>query len=324
MKRVVALIFVLVLVFTFTICGSVPAESSATIDYPTKPIEFLVGWSPGGGSDLVARVMLNESEKILGQSVPFVFMPGGSGATAYAKLYNSDPDGYTLAICTGTITTHQLLGNLDFGPDDFEPIITINSDPGAVWVAKDAKWQTLEDLVEDARQNPETIVIASSNPGSITRYGTTVFEQAAGIKFKIMSESGGEGAGPQLVAGGHVDVCQAAPVTGKALYEAGLIRPLGVMSDERVAAFPDLPTYKEQGYDVTMYNFRQILAPKGTPKEIIDKLYDAFSKGVRSESYQDYMHNAGSTPLDIGPEETLNLFKDQKELFAEIIESENK
>ncbi|NCC48777.1 MAG: hypothetical protein EOM13_06955, partial [Clostridia bacterium] len=107
--------------------------------------------------------------------------------------------------------------------------------------------------------------------GEVSVLATSAFREAVNQTYaidQIASQSGGESAGPSLVAGGHVDACQAAPVTAKSLYDAGEIRPLGIMSETRVEAFPDAPTCMEQGYDVVMHNARQILAPKGTPKEV--------------------------------------------------------
>jgi tripartite-type tricarboxylate transporter receptor subunit TctC len=298
--------------------GNAEAES---IDFPTRPVNYVVGWSAGGGSDIVSRVLCAEAEKFLGQPITVVNNSGGSGAVSYTQIANANPDGYTIGNTTGTISTHKFMGNLDFGHEAFVPIITINSDPGAIWVATDAPWETLDDLVEHLRANPESLTIASSNPGSVTRFGTILLEQEAGIKFQIASQAGGESAGPGLVAGGHVDVAQAALVTGKSLYDAGEIRPLGVMADERVAAFPDVPTYKEQGYDVEIYNMRQVIAPRETPQEIIDVLYDAFYQAANSEEYVSFMEESGSTPLDWGPEESRAYLEEQDELFRGIIES---
>lgn len=301
--------------------SGMPEEEAEGIDFPTRPVTYIVGWSAGGGSDIVSRVLCAEAEKFLGQPITVINRSGGSGTVSYTEISNSPPDGYTIGNCTGTISTHKFMGNLDFGHEAFEPIITINSDPGAIWVAVDAPWETLDDLVEDLRANPESITIASSNPGSVTRFGTMLLEQEAGIKFQIASQAGGESAGPGLVAGGHVDAAQAALVTGKSLYDAGEIRPLGVMADERVAAFPDVPTYKEQGYDVEIYNMRQVLAPKGTPREIIDVLYDAFYQAANSDEYQTFMNESGSTPLDWGPDESRAYLEEQDELFRSIIVS---
>jgi len=317
----ILLVFPSVMVFASgteeTPASTAPVEK--IVNFPTRPVQFIVGWSAGGGSDIVSRVLCAEAEKYLGKPITVVNHSGGSGARSYTEIANAAPDGYTIGNTTGTISTHVFMGNLDFGQEAFVPIITINSDPGAIWVKSDARWKTLKDLVDELKANPESITIASSNPGSITRFGTILLEQAAGIKFQIASQAGGEADGPGLVAGGHVDACQAAPVTAKALYEAGEIRPLGVMDTERVPAFPEIPTYKEQGYDISIYNMRQVITAKDTPREIVDILYDAFKKAANSSTYVDFMVDSGSTPLDWDPDKSREFLIEQDKLFKQMI-----
>ncbi len=150
--------------------------------------------------------------------------------------------------------------------------------------------------------------------------GLQLLEVKEDVKFKIASQSGGESKGPSLVAGGHVDACQAAPVTAKSLYEAGEIRPLGVMSEVRVEAFPDIPTFMEQGYDVVMHNTRQILAPKGTPKEVVDKLYSAFKAATESETFKRFMNESGSMILSWNSEESKEFLTKQDAQFKDLLQ----
>jgi len=295
------------------------ANCAISASFPSKPVTYIIGWKTGGGSDLVGRILCGEAEKYLGQRIIVVNKPGGSGAKAYMEISQAKPDGYTIGNCTGTISTHKFMGNIPVGSSDFTPVITFNRDPGGFWVKKDAPWKTLNDLVAYAKKNPGKVVVAASNPGSITRFGLLLLEESAGIKFRIASQSGGESKGPKLVAGGHVDACQAAPVTGRSLYKAGHIRPLGFMSEERVAAYPDIPTYKEQGYNVTIGNYRQVLAPKNIPPEVLKTLYDAFKKAANSDKYRNFMIGSGSVPLDWGPEKSKTFLMEQDELFKKMI-----
>lgn len=313
MKRLLLCILVNMLIVSWGITGALSA------DYPSKPVTYIVGWKTGGGSDLVGRVLCGEAERFLGQRIIVVNKPGGSGAKAYMEISKSKPDGYTIGNSTGTISTHKFMGNIPVGSTDFAPVITFNRDPGGIWVKKDSPWKTLDDLVAAAKKNPGTITVAASNPGSITRFGLLLLEEAAGVKFRIASQSGGESKGPKLVAGGHVDACQAAPVTGRSMYKSDLIRPLGFMSDERVPAYPEIPTYKEQGYDVTIGNYRQVLAPKDTPPEVINTLYEAFKKAANSDKYKDFMIGSGSVPLDWGPEKSKEFLVEQDNLFKAMI-----
>lgn len=296
---------------------AVPALAA---DYPTRPVTYIIGWETGGGSDLVSRVLCAEAEKHLGQPIVIVNKPGGSGAKAYVEISQARPDGYTIGNTTGTISTHKFMGVIPIGHEAFEVVITFNSDPGGLWVKKDAPWKDLKEFVEDARKRPDTITVAASNPGSITRLGLQLLEVKENVKFKIASQAGGEANGPSLVAGGHVDACQAAPVTAKSLYDAGEIRPLGVMSEVRVEAFPDIPTFMEQGYDVVMHNTRQVLAPKGTPKEVVDKLYAAFKAAAESETFQKFMNESGSMILTWNQEESTEFLTKQDAQFKDLLQ----
>jgi tripartite-type tricarboxylate transporter receptor subunit TctC len=287
--------------------------------FPDHPVTFIIGWETGGGSDIVARILCAEAEKFLGQPIVVVNKPGGSGAKAYMEIANAKPDGYLIGNTTGTISTHKFMGVIPIASEAFEIVTTFNSDPGAIWVAKDSPYKTLKDLVEAARKNPETITVAASNPGSITRFGTQLLEKNANVRFKLVSQSGGESAGPTMVAGGHVDAAQAAVVTALSLYQAGLIRPLGVMDEKRIPAFPEIPTYKEQGYNVSISNYRQILAPKDTPKEVMDALYSAFKKAAESEKFQKFMNESGSVPLAWTPAKSKEFLAKQDEMFKKMI-----
>ena len=296
---------------------AVPALAA---DFPARPVTYIIGWATGGGSDLVSRVLCAEAEKHLGQPIVIVNKPGGSGAKAYVEISQARPDGYTIGNTTGTISTHKFMGVIPIGHEAFEVVITFNSDPGGLWVKKDAPWKTLKEFVEDARKRPGEITVAASNPGSITRLGLQLLELKENVKFKIASQSGGESAGPSLVAGGHVDACQAAPVTAKSLYDAGEIRPLGIMSETRVDAFPDAPTCMEQGYDVVMHNARQILAPKGTPKEVVDKLYAAFKAAAESETFKKFMNESGSMILTWDQKQSTEFLEKQDAQFKELLQ----
>ncbi|ATW27615.1 tripartite tricarboxylate transporter substrate binding protein [Candidatus Formimonas warabiya] len=299
-------------------CGQKAAEDPAA-NYPEKPIEFLCGWAPGGGSDQVARAFAPLVEQELGQAVTVVNKEGGSGATSYVELSKAKPDGYTIALATSTIMTHKLLGNLEVGPDDFEIVCGINYDPGGLSVKADAKWNNLEEFFAYCKENPGKVTLAASSPGSITRLQAEAIEQNVGIKFNMVPNPGGAGPGLVQLAGGHVDAAMGTPLESNALVNGGKIKMLGVLSDERVEACQDVPTFKEQGYDISLATSRVILAPKGTPKPIIDKLAQAFSKAVESEEVKTFVKNTGAGSMNLNPEQAREYLTEQTKMFEEII-----
>ena len=127
-------------------------------------------------------------------------------------------------------------------------------------------------------------------------------EQNTGVKFNILSQKGGAGPGLVALAGGHIEAAMGTPLEGYTLYSAGKIRPLGFMSEERVKKYPDVPTFTEQGYPIVISTNRMVIAPKGTPQDRIQVLYEAFKKAVDSPEYQKALENKGSTALNWGPE----------------------
>lgn len=310
------LILVSVLALFF---GLFPIQLTAAEQFPDKQITFIIGWSAGGGSDLSTRFLCTYAEKHLNQPFAIQNMEGGSGAKAYMYIAKSKPDGYTIGNTTSTISTHKPMGNIPLGSNDFEPIIAFNEDPGAIWVKADAPWKTLDELVAYVKTKPGQVTIAASNPGSITRFQMMAIEQETGVEFNVLSQKGGAGPGLVALAGGHIEVAMGTPLEGFTLYNAGKIRPLGVLAEKRVSILPDVPTLKEQGIPVAISTNRMVIAPKGTPKEIIQVLYEAFKKASHDPEYQKALESKGSTWLDWDPDKCKQYLKQQDAVFEELI-----
>ena len=180
-------------------------------------------------------------------------------------IAKAKPDGYTIGLTTSTISTLKPMGRIPVGTDDFEHVIMFNSDPGGIWVHKDAPWKTLGEFLAYAKQNPGKVSVAASTPGSITRFQMMALEQKGGVEFRVLSQQGGAANGLTNLAGKHIDAAMGTPLEGYALFSAGQIRPLGFCSEERIPMLPDVPTWREQGVDVVLSTARTVIAPKGTP-----------------------------------------------------------
>jgi len=308
-------IFVLSLIIGLLACCGV-----AEAKYPERPINFIIGWAIGGGSDQAGRSLCMYAEKELGKPFAIQNITGGSGAKAYMNIAKSKADGYTIGLTTSTISTLKTMGTIPLGTDDFEHIIMFNSDPGGIWVHKDAPWKTLKEFLDYAKANPGKVSVAASNPGSITRFEMMALESAADVRFRVLAQQGGAAKGLVALAGKHIDAAMGTPLEGYALYQAGQIRPLGWSSAERVGMMPDVPTWKESGYDVVIATSRTVIAPKGTPKEIIDTLYKAFSNAVNNPTYRANMEKMGSNVHDLTPEQTKSFLSEQNATFKKIID----
>jgi len=295
----------------------VAAAQVQAAQYPEKPVQFLVGWQIGDGTDLSARALCQFAEKNFPEPFVVVNTPGGSGGKAYVTIAQAKPDGYTIGTTTSSVATLKPLGLIDVDADDFEPIIAYSEDPTGLWVKYDAPWQTLGEFVEHARAHPGEVKVAASNPGSVTRFQMTALEQEAGIEFRVLS--GGNAPGMLNVAGGHVDATFGTPPGGRALYANKQIRPLGFTSAQRLPFMPEAPTFKEQGFNVVMTTTRIVVAPKGTPKEVLDALYQAFKKATDDPEYRTGSENRGSTWLNWDPERCREEMKKQSEQFKALV-----
>lgn len=289
-------------------------------DYPDKPIQIIVGMQAGGGADLSIRSLAQYARKYLGQPINIVNMPGGSGAKGYAALANAKPDGYTLGLAVSTISTLKPMGIYPKDRNDFDQIIVFSADVGGVWVKDDAPWKTLAEFIEYAKANPDKVTVAASNPGSVTRFELIALEQATDLKFRVLSLKGGSPAGLLNLAGGHVMMAIASPTDGQALYQAGKIRPLAFMAAERLPAWPDVPTMKELGYDVEVATVRNIMAPKGTPKPILEKLAEAFMKGGEEKAYIKENNAKGQILYHLPLDKADEYLAKQDEQFLELIQ----
>jgi tripartite-type tricarboxylate transporter receptor subunit TctC len=265
----------------FLIIGTLICSSGIALagpGYPDKPITYIISFNPGGESDITARLQESHLEKILGVPINVTHKPGGGGAVAWSEFQRTGtPDGYTLI---GTNIPHiigQPLLRRDAGyvTDGFELIMWFHFTPNALIVPNESQFKTLKDFVEFAKKNPKVITLGGSGTYSANHLETLRLEREAGIKVTYIPHTG---TGPLVPAilGGHLTGLMNYSMLGVQLKDK--VRVLAMASEERVPFLPDAPTFKEQGYDIVGGAFRGVAAPKGTPKEIIDKLGDAFTK----------------------------------------------
>lgn len=310
---------VLVIAIIFSVAA--PAGIGTAQDkFPSKPITMLSGYAAGGGTSLVLSILAPVAEKALKQQIVITQKEGGSGAVSFTLLRQAKPDGYTLALATSSINIHKFLGTLDFGHEAFEPIIALNFDPGGISVKKDAPWKNLKEFIEHAKKNPGKVSVAGSNPGSVTRLQLHLIEQAAGVQFNIISFKGAAGPGVTALAGGHVDAAIATPLETKAMRVAGEVRMLGVMSEQRLANEPSIPTCREQGFDIVSATNRVLLAPKGTPADRVRILHTAFKVAVDSPEFAKFVDSQASAKIYMTAEQTKDFLARQDQMFKGVID----
>lgn len=253
--------------------------------YPTRPISMVVAFPPGGVADNTARPVAAALERILKQPVTVLNKAGAAGAVGYQATATSKPDGYTLLMALVSVSVLPEVDKLFARPQNYTReqltgIARINADPSMLVVRADAPWKTLKDLVEDAKKRPGEIVFTSSGLYGAAHIPMEMFIKAAGIKMRHLPTTGG---GPMMNAmlGGHAQAVMT-PVSLAAQHvKAGKLRLLAHSGTTPVAAFPEVPSFKSQGYDVEYTAWAGLVAPRDTPPHIIKILRDATRQAVK-------------------------------------------
>ena len=265
-----------------SVAGPVFAE-----DYPSRPIELVVPWGPGGGADQLARKIAQLGEPEIGKPMPVVNIPGGTGATGMAKILANPADGQTAAIYIAD--AHALLAGKSprWTMEDITPVAVLIQAPSFIFVAQDSPHKTWDDFAKAAKEQPGALKVATLGFGSVDDF-TLNFLGSKGVKVNQVPFSKPSERYVSIL-GGHADALyeQAGDVgsflTGKQM------RPLLVFGSERFASFPDIPCSKEAGFDIALPQFRSLIVRGGTPPERVKKLSDALQKVAATDGYKAFL-----------------------------------
>ena len=269
------------------------ATPAAAQEFPTKPIELVLPFGAGGSHDLTARAVASVAQPYLGQPLLVVLKPGGGGAVGSQHVSRAKPDGYTLLFGgTGPNTIFALVQKAPTGPDQFLPVARINHSPAVFAVRNEAPWKTLREVVEHAKKNPGKFAFANTGTWGAADLPMRLIAQAAAIDYNNIPHDGG-GPATLAVLGGHADATFGFAPQLIPQFNAGKLRALAVTGARRLGTLPQVPTVREEGYDVTFTMWRAVLAPKGTPPAIVEKLEAAFRKMSEDKSFQALIKQLG-------------------------------
>ncbi|ERM60635.1 MULTISPECIES: tripartite tricarboxylate transporter substrate binding protein [Vibrio] len=271
--------------------GILVSATSIAADYPSKNIRLVVPFGAGGGTDAVGRTLANSAKDILGQNISIMNRTGGAGAVGMSFGAQQRADGYTLTVVTREIASLPQMGLMRHTADDFKLIRLVNLDPAVVLVAADSPYNTINDLIKEAKEKPGSVKFAST---AAPNFYLMSLEKDQGIKLNAIPYNGASEAIP-AVLGHHTDVTMVTPGEAIAQLRSGQLKALGVMSEERIQYIPDVPTLKEQGIDVVTGTWRGIGAPKDTPDAVIEKLGAAFDEAMASEEFKTFMAKGAMT-----------------------------
>lgn len=297
-----------------------PAVTSAQDAFPSRPIQIIVPFSPGGMSDLIARPFAAILEKELRHSVTIVNKPGAGGAVGMQAASVSKPDGYTLMVTLSSISIMPEVDKLFGRPStyklgDFAPIAMLTSDTNILVVKAEAPWKNLAEFVADAKKRPNGIRYSSSGVYGAMHVPMELLAQAAGIQMKHIPTSGGGTAVTSLL-GGHVDALAGAHNVSLPHIKAGTLRVLACWGDKRMDAFPQVPTLKESGYDVRFSLWSGFFAPRAIPPATLQVLRRATRKVVENDEFKAAMKKMEITINYMDADEFQSYWDKEAEVLA--------
>ena len=290
----------------------------AFAEYPEKNISYLITFNPGGGSDIRARQQQPLLEEDLGVKIPIQYKPGGGGSLGWAELVKKKPDGYFMS---GINIPHIILQplareNAGYQTDQIEPVILFQQIPFGITVMEDSPFQTLDDLLSFAKENPGAVTIGGSGTWDATHIAHLQFEKMAGVKFTYVPHKGGKPKQTSLL-GGHTmaswfGVSEWLPYGDK-------VRNLAVATEEPVETNPDLPTFKSLGYDLKSSVYHGVGVPAGTPVEAIQTLQESFMKIANDPEVRARKLKDGILPIAMSGEDAKALIANRKDIWAPIV-----
>jgi tripartite-type tricarboxylate transporter receptor subunit TctC len=286
----------------FTVVGILAcalASLHVSAAYPERPIKMIVPWAAGGDTDNIFRPFAPLLQKQLGQSVVIANVGGASGTRGAKEAKDAPADGYTLYAVHEYIHSTYWAGVADVQYGDFEPICLISSTPSVLTASPKTPWKSWQELLADAKARPGQITVGATL-ASTSHFFPALIEKATGIKFKYVSY---EGLAPRMnaILGGHIDLTDS-NLTQKGKVEAAQLKFLAIATEKRHPEMPSVPTLKELGVNVVFDVNRGILAPKGTPADVLGKLGSACAAAVKEQEFAKAMRLQGTDVRYLGRE----------------------
>ena len=293
---------------------------AAAQNYPVRPITLIVPWGAGGGTDATARIIGSLMEKDLGQPVNVVNRTGGSGVVGHAAIASAQPDGYTIGLATVEIGMMHWQGLTDLTSASYTPIGLVNADPAGVQVRADSPYKTVNELLAAIKANPGKFKASGTGQGGIWHLAIAGLLRDQKIDPAALPWVPSNGAAPGLqdMMAGGIEVAPVSLPEARSLIDAGKVKSLAIMNDKPSALYPNVPTLKAAtGSDWTMAAWRGIVAPKGLPAPIRDKLAESVRKVAASKEYNEFMASRGFGVIYAGPDDFAKfMVKSNSELGA--------
>ena len=306
-------------IFSFTGEGFAAAKK-----FPVKPINVIIPFQPGD-TDNNLRPFTNRMSQYLGQPLNFIYKPGASGAVGAAFVAAADPDGYTLVGSqqSSLVIVPLTQKGINYSWKNFTPICGLAGGYNVIAVQAESRWKTIQDLLAEAKQNPGKIsYVSGSGALGITTLIAEAFFKEADVKLNLIPA---QGSGPAVTAilGGHTDAVSSQITPAFPHIQAGALRALVVSTDKRVQTLPGCPTAVELGYNVSVPSLYGLLAPKGTPKEVVEAIALAARKAAEEHkaALDASLSKAGMLISYTGPEGFAQFIKSQDEYWSKTVKT---
>ena len=335
MKKIIAIILTAVMVYSLAACGSgtssgaapagsgtSPAQPSESAAYPTKSIQGSIMWSAGGICDTVSRAAGLVAQEELGQSIVSTNRAGSGGGVSTAYVNAQAADGYELLFGAENPQIAKVMGTSELDYDDFYPICLLSNSYGGIFVAKDSKYQTVEDLFNDMLANPGKVVAATTGAGGLPETAATIIRSISGTEPNMVPFDG-ENECAIAVMGGNADFAVSTLGSIASFYQSGDIRILAMFHNERLEGFDDVPAiteiYPEYNEVLPWGPFYGVFVKQGTDQAIIDTLTAAFSKACEAPDFQELVASKGCFVMNMTGDEAVEYLKKYRSTTSDML-----
>src|SRR5699024_4582489 len=322
MKKIF-LVFGIILLLGLAACSSSnneneDANANNNSDYPEEEIELVIPFDPGGASDMVSRAVGEELEDDLGVPVTPVNKEGATGTVGMNYIKNSEPDGYTMGYVPVELSMVESLDIADIVPDDFTLIARSQTIPATITVPEDAPYDTIEEFIDYAKDNPGEITFGTSGEGSIWHAAAASLAEEEDLDFNYVPFDGASEAVKSLL-GGEVDATSVSPSEIKSALDSDDVKVLAVMSEEEDPIIPDVLTLKESGIDLETEAWGVFVVPKDTPDEIVNTLEDSIEKAVDSSTFEELAESQGVNPAFMPADEFDDFANEEYDKYNDLL-----
>lgn len=297
---------------------SLSATTALAQTYPERPISLIIAFGAGGATDVGVRTITPALGRCLDGEVVVINRPGASGDLAYAEAAEAAPDGYTLVnLNMPGVITNTLVQQTAYSVDDFTPLGTVTGSAVFFAVANDSPWDSMDDLIEAARESPTPLIVATGSLGSSDHLAMLQLSRATGVDFVFLPLDS-SAASFTSVMGGHAPIAVA---SGAAQFE-GEVKLLGVAADNRLDSMPHIPTLIEQGYEVGGGAMHILAGPNGMPEDVVERLRECVAEVPNDETFRQEAELRGMEIIPNTAEEVEEMIAVQRRVLTELWETD--